>query len=292
MQFDQVVLAGGGNRCWWQAGFWHVLNEYIPQEPKRVVAISAGAATACLLYARPGQEGAQWGLDYYAKALADVHQNANWGNLFGSEPVFPHHRLYRAALTNILGEGFARLKAAPEIMVGLSQIPPWLGPKSAVALGLAIYNLEKYFKKSLHPVLGKKLGFQRIFVSAQACQDLEKLVELILQSSCTPPFTPVMRRNGLTVLDGGLFDNVPIDGLLRSSPGEKPQEALVLLTRRYPYPDYFVRELPGLRLSYVQPRSPIKISSWDYSQQALMPLAYQQGREDAKNAIFNRAFSG
>ena len=291
MQFDQVVLAGGGNRCWWQAGFWHVLNEHIPQQPKRIVAISAGAATACLLYARPGQEGAQWGLDYYAKALVDVHQNANWGNLFGPEPVFPHHRLYRAALTNMLGEGFARLKTAPEIMVGLAQIPSWLGPKSAVVLGLAIYNLEKYFQKSLHPVLGKKLGFQRIFVPAQACQDFEELVELILQSSCTPPFTPVMSRNGLTVLDGGLVDNVPIDGLLPSMPSEKPQEVLVLLTRRYPYPDYFVRELPGLRLSYVQPRSPIKISSWDYSHQALMPVAYQQGREDAKNAIFNRIFS-
>ena len=100
-----------------------------------------------------------------------------------------------------------------------------------------------------------------------------------------------MSRNGLTVLDGGLVDNVPIDGLLPSMPSEKPQEVLVLLTRRYPYPDYFVRELPGLRLSYVQPRCPVKISSWDYSRQDLMPVAYQQGREDAKNAIFNRIFS-
>ena len=59
-QFDQVVLAGGGNRCWWQAGFWHVLNEKIPQAPKKLIAISAGAATACLFYARPGKDGAAW----------------------------------------------------------------------------------------------------------------------------------------------------------------------------------------------------------------------------------------
>ncbi len=287
MQFDQVVLAGGGNRCWWQAGFWHVLNEHFPQAPKRMVAISAGAATACLLYARPGKDGALWGLNYYAKALANVHQNINWSHLFSKDPLFPHHHIYRAALTNMLKDGFEQLQTAPEIMVGLAQIPAWLGPKSAVALGLMVYNLEKYFKKNLHPELGKKLGFKRIFVAAQTCKNIDSLVELILQSSCTPPFTPVMYRDGRAVLDGGLVDNVPIDGLLSAAPGERPHEVLVLLTRRYPYPDFFVRELPGLRLTYVQPRQPVAISSWDYSQYSLMPVAYEQGREDAKNTIFS-----
>lgn len=291
MQFDQIVLAGGGNRCWWQAGFWHLLNEHYPQKPHRICAISAGAATACLLYTRPGQKGAEWGLNYYAKALADIRSNINWSNLFNSEPIFPHHRLYKAALTNILGDGFEQLKVAPTILVGLAQVPRWLGPRSAVAIGLSIYNLEKYFKKSLHPILGQKLGFKRVFVPAQSCQKLSELVELILQSSCTPPFTPVMHRDGVTVLDGGLFDNVPIDGLLPALPGERPQEILVLLTRRYSYPDCFVRELPGLRLTYVQPHAPILISSWDYSKFQLMPLAYEQGRKDAKNIIFSKLFN-
>jgi hypothetical protein len=290
MQFDQVVLAGGGNRCWWQAGFWHVLNEHFLQHPRRIVAISAGAATACLLYARPGQHGAQWGLNYYARALANVRNNINWRNIFGSKSMFPHHHLYRAALTNMLGEGFGGLKAAPQIMIGLAQVPSYLSPRLAVALGLIIYNLEKYFKKSLHPIMGKRLGFKRIFVSAQSCQKLDNLVELILQSSCTPPFTPVMYRDGWAVLDGGLVDNVPIDGLEPALPGERPQEVLVLLTRRYPYPDCFVRELPGLRLTYVQPREPVLISSWDYSKYQLMSVAYEQGREDAKNIILTKSF--
>jgi hypothetical protein len=291
MQFDQIVLAGGGNRCWWQAGCWHLLNEIHPQKPSRVVAISAGAATACLLYARPGQEGAQWGLNYYAKALAHITKNVDWLNLFSSKSIFPHDQLFRAALKNIIGDGFNQLKTAPQIMIGLAQVPRWLGPRSAVAVGLSVYNLEKYFKKSLHPILGKKLGFKRVFVSAQSCLKLDDLVELILQSSCTPPFTPVMYRDGWAVLDGGLVDNVPIDGLLPALPGERPQEALILLTRRYPYPDCFVKELPGLRLTYVQPRTPVLISSWDYSKYQLMPLAYEQGREDAKNIIFSKTFT-
>ena len=121
MKFDQVVLAGGGNRCWWQAGFWHRLNEAFPQAPKRIASISAGAATACLLYARPGRAGAEWGLNYYAKALAEVRKNIYWENLFSNEPIFPHHELYRNALTNILGDGFAALQEAPKIQIGLAK---------------------------------------------------------------------------------------------------------------------------------------------------------------------------
>lgn len=284
-QFDQVVLAGGGNRCWWQAGFWHVLNEKIPQTPKKLIAISAGAATACLFYARPGKSGAEWGLNYYAHALEKVRKNANWSNLFSSEPIFPHHQIYRSALKNILGGGFDLIKRGPEIEIGLAKTPAWLGPRLSVAVGLTVYNLEKHFKKSLHPTLGKTIGFTREFIRAQDCSSEDDLIELILQSSCTPPFTPVMYRGGQAVLDGGLVDNVPIDGLSPSPEGVPRSEVLVLLTRRYSQPDYLIKELPGLRLTYVQPSRPVPISSWDYSHHELMPLTYQQGRADAELAF-------
>lgn len=284
-QFDQVVLAGGGNRCWWQAGFWHVLNEKIPQTPKKLIAISAGAATACLFYARPGKSGAEWGLNYYAHALEKVRKNANWSNLFSSEPIFPHHQIYRSALKNILGGGFDLIKRGPEIEIGLAKTPAWLGPRLSVAVGLTVYNLEKYFKKSLHPTLGKTIGFTREFIRAQDCSSEDDLIELILQSSCTPPFTPVMYRGGQAVLDGGLVDNVPIDGLSPSPEGVRRSEVLVLLTRRYSQPDYLIKELPGLRLTYVQPSRPVPISSWDYAHHELMPLTYQQGRADAELAF-------
>lgn len=291
MKFDQVVLAGGGNRCWWQAGFWHRLNDAHPQTPERIASISAGAATACLLYARPGRAGAEWGLDYYAKTLVNIKKNVRWENIFSSEPVFPHHELYKNALTNILSEGFDALQNAPKIQIGLAQIPSWLGPRSAVAVGLLAYNIEKHFRKSLHPTFGRFLGFKRIFIAAQECPDLAALVELILQSSCTPPFTPVMYRNGVTVLDGGLVDNVPIDGLEPASLGAPPKEVLVLLTRRYQQPNYLVRELPGLRLHYIQPSSPVPISSWDYTHHELMPVTYLQGWKDAETCLLQGMFS-
>jgi predicted acylesterase/phospholipase RssA len=279
--FDQVVFAGGGNRCWWQAGFWHALNEKYPQAPERIVAISAGAATACLLYARPGKEGAQWALQYYEDALCNVTKNVHWENIWSDQKVFPHNAIYSKALSNILAKSPENLKNAPDIYIGVAHIPKWLGPKSAVFIGLLAYNLEKYVLKNLHPKLGRCLGFKREFVKAQDCKNLKELQELILQSSCTPPFTPVMYRNHHAVLDGGLVDNVPIDGLAPSQNG-KISEVLVLVTRRYPFPDVFVRELPGLRLTYVQPTKKVVMSSWDYSRSELMRPTYQQGHDDAQ----------
>jgi hypothetical protein len=255
------------------------------------VAVSAGAATACLFSARPGDAGAQWGLNYYAKALASVSNNIDWKNLFSAEPLFPHYRLYRAALENILGGGFERIQEGPEILIGLSKTPSYLSPKLSVVTGLLAYELEKKLKRPLHPQSGKRLGFSRLFVSSKSCVNIDELIQTILQSSCTPPFTPVMYRDGQAILDGGLIDNVPIDGLTPAVPGEKNQEALILLTRRYELPNPFIQELPGLRLTYIQPSQKVPISSWDYSRHDLMPQAYELGKRDAKLAITNGIFA-
>ena len=285
MKFDQVVFAGGGNRCWWQAGFWHALNEDQAQNPQRITAISAGAATACLLYARPGRAGVYEALDYYNHVLANVTQNAYWKNLFNEQKVFPHQQIYSSALAYILQNAPSNLMSAPDMWIGVAHIPKFLGPTVSVAMGLMAYNFEKHVLKTLHPKLGRLLGFSREFIRAQDCQNLDQLIELILQSSCTPPFTPVMYRDGRAVLDGGLVDNVPIDGLLANPPSKPPSEVLVLVTRRYPLPDVFVKNLPGLRLTYVQPSRTVPISSWDYSHRELMEPTYLQGVEDARRIL-------
>ncbi len=62
--FDQVVFAGGGNRCWWQAGFWDVVQPELELKPRIIAGISAGAATACMLYTNQSR----WVMDYYARA--------------------------------------------------------------------------------------------------------------------------------------------------------------------------------------------------------------------------------
>lgn len=272
--FDQVVFAGGGNRCWWQAGFWEVVQPELGLKPRVIAGISAGAATACMLYTR----NSQWVMRYYEDVLRGNTKNAYWGNLLRrGASVFPHYRIYRQALLDIYGESFAELVSAPEIRIGVSHIPRWLGAHVSVAAGLIAYNIEKHVRKTLHPTLGRTLGFRPEYVRAQDCASVDALADLILQSSCTPPFTPVLRRDGKPVLDGGMVDNVPVDAL-----DSLAGRVLVMVTRRYPRPQMFVVAQGEQRRLYVQPSSKVPISSWDYTQPALMRPAYELGRRDGE----------
>jgi predicted acylesterase/phospholipase RssA len=274
--FDQVVFAGGGNRCWWQAGFWDVVQPELDLRPRVITGISAGAATACMLYTNH----ARWVMDYYAHALRDNTKNVYWGNLLRGQSVFPHYRIYRQALLDIFSDQFPTLQSAPEIRIGVSHLPRWLGARSAVAAGLIAYNIEKYVRKTLHPTLGQTLGFHPEFVTAQECATVEDLADLILQSSSTPPFTPVLRRNGRPVLDGGMVDNVPV-GALDAAPGL----VLVMVTRLYPRPQMFVVPHGEQRRVYVQPSRKVPISSWDYTSPSQMQHAYDLGRVDGEQFL-------
>lgn len=272
--FDQVVFAGGGNRCWWQAGWWDVVAPELDLRPRIITGISAGAATACMIYTHDAREV----MSYYHGVLANNRRNAYWRNLFGDQRVFPHYGIYRAALLSILGEGrLAFLQDAPEIRIGVAHIPRWTSPRLAVLAGLLAYNIDKHLLKTLHPRLGRRLGFHPEFVRAQDCATPEQLADLLLQSSSTPPFTPVLRRDGRAVLDGGLVDNIPVDAL-----DPDPGDVLVLVTRRYPRPPRFVLREGGQRRLYLQPSQRVPISSWDYTRPAGMTQAYDLGRRDGE----------
>lgn len=271
--FEQVVFAGGGHRCWWQAGFWDVVAPELGLKPKLIAGVSAGAATACMLYANDSQAG----LDYYDALLGKGARNAYWGNLVRpGVRVFPHADIYRGALHALLGgERFRTLlRDAPEIRIQYARIPKWLGPRSAVALGLVAYNLEKYARKSLHPTFGKRLGFTQEVARVQDCRDADELVELIMASSCTPPFTPILYRHGRPTIDGGLVDNVPVSALDHTD-----VPTLVLTTRRYPrHAQIFTRG----QCVYVQPSCKAPVSSWDYRSPRRYRQTYELGRLDGE----------
>lgn len=275
--FDQIVFAGGGNRCWWQAGWWDIVAPELHLRPRVITAISAGAATACMVYAHDSQQT----MAYYREVLSGNKRNAYWGNLLRNERVFPHYGIYRTALLSIFGDGrLEHLRQAPEIRIGVAHIPRWSGPRLAVAAGLLAYNIDKHVLKTLHPRLGRKLGFRPEFVRAQDCGSPEQLADLLLQSASTPPFTPVLRRGGRAVLDGGLVDNVPVDAL-----DATPGNVLVLVTRLYPRPRRFVMQSGGQRRLYLQPSQRVPISSWDYTRPDAMTHAYDLGRRDGETFL-------
>jgi predicted acylesterase/phospholipase RssA len=274
--FEQVVFAGGGHRCWWQAGFWEVAKTELELTPRLIAGVSAGAATACLVYTGNTLQA----LEYYDALLGSLTnrpdpRNFYWGRLFSrGQRALPHDDIYRTALSNFFdAEGFKSLMwSAPEIRVVYSTLPSWLGPRSATLVGMLAYNAEKRLYRPLHPTWGRKLGFKPMVERIQDCKGSEDLISLLIASACTPPMTRIEYRDGQATLDGGMVDNVPVHAV------EPDKSTMVLLSRQYPkHAPMFSRD----GHIYVQPSQKIPVSSWDYTDPQLYRDTYNLGRKDA-----------
>lgn len=266
--YDSLVLAGGGCRCVWQIGFLEVVAPEIDLRPREVAAVSAGSAMACMFFSGAVESG----LEYFTDRVARNEKNFYPEHLLDETPVFPHEEMYRSTILHACDdEAFGRLQEGPDIRVLLSRPPEWLGAVGGVAVGFLAYEAEKLISPSVHPELARQIGFTSDVVSIRQCDSPEALANLILQSSCTPPFTPVYERDGTPVLDGGLVDNVPVSALT-----EAASNTLVLLTRRYA--ESVIPERDGL--TYVQPSDSIPVDKWDYASPELLRETLELGRRD------------
>jgi hypothetical protein len=203
-------------------------------------------------------------------------RNVYLRNLLTPRPVFPHAAIYRDAIVDTIDQAaLERLRSGPDIRVLLARLPGWLGPRSGVLTGFATYQLERLLTNRVHPVFARRAGFRPEIVSVRECTTSEEVATLVLQSSCSPPFTPVYRRDSRAVLDGGIIDNVPIEAVERNTP------TLVLLTRRYP--DHLIPQVAGR--TYVQPSRPIPIRKWDYTDPEGVQATYDLGRRDGERFV-------
>jgi predicted acylesterase/phospholipase RssA len=274
--FENVVFAGGGNRCLWQAGFYRTIVAALGVEPVRAAAASAGAAVAAVLFA--GRFDAA--LAHFKGATASNRRNVHWANAFNGESMFPHAAMYRRALLAIIDEhALATLHAGPDLRVPITRAPRWLGPRTGFAVAGLADAIEHAFGPPVHPRIAPRLGFRADYAAVRGCRTPQALADLVLASSCTPPFTPLLRHGGAPALDGGIADNVPVAAL-----GGAGGRTLVLLARRY-------RRLPvhPARV-YVQPSTDVPVSSWDYTNPAGLQAAYDLGRRDGE--AFARGAAG
>ena len=266
--FDAVVFAGGGCRCFWQAGFYGVVAPALGLKPKVVSVASAGAAFACASLL-----GRQESVLEDFKRRAELNQR-NWypGNWVRGKTIFPHEQIYRNTIqSGISDSDFKRLQEGPELRIILARPPTWAVGRVGFALAAFAYTLDQ--SQTLSRMRwAERFGFFPEIVSLQQCSTIDALVDLILHSSCTPPLLPLYRRGGRVVIDGGLIDNAPADfvGPARST--------LVMLSRHH-RPD----ELPTHPdRVYVAPSKTIPIEKWDYTSPGLVDQTYDLGRRDGE----------
>ncbi|WP_018261065.1 patatin-like phospholipase family protein [Methylobacterium sp. WSM2598] len=268
--FDAVAFAGGGNRCYWQGGFWAAAAERLRLSPSLVVGVSGGAFAAC--YSLLGQGRAV--MERVAEGCAAGTPNLDWRAACRGGRAFPVSALYRDLIDAVLGPAaFAALRAGPaEVRIALARPPRRLPLAAAIPLGILTYQVEKTWRAPVHPRGGRALGFREEFVSVRDLGGAEELAAALMASASVPPFMPVGRVGDGPALDGGLVDNVPVAPLagIEAAGGR----SLVLLTRRY----RSLPQHPGR--TYLQPSAPVAIGQFDITDPDGIRRAFAQGLAD------------
>ena len=266
--FESVVFAGGGCRCFWQAGFWSVVSPLL-HPPEVVVGVSAGAAFACASLLGRGKNVLE---DFKVRVSANERNFYPRRLLAGRAAAFPHEAMYRATIREGLSEDdFGLLQEGPDVRIMLARPPERLPGRGGFFLGGLAYMLDNY-EKRVHSRWGYRLGFDHELVSVRDLESREELVELILHSSCTPPVLPLYRRGDRIVLDGGLVDNAPA-GLVPDA-----SSTLVLLTRHQAPEE--VPEIEGR--TYAWPSRPVPVVKFDYTNPELVQETWDLGCRDGE----------
>lgn len=266
--FDGVVFSGGGCRCFWQAGFYEVVRDTLDFHPKAVAAASAGAALGTVSVT--GLAGRA--LSNFKDKAASNSRNFYPKRVFSSKKAFPHESLFRSAIAETLDQGaLEKIRSGPPFWVSLTRLPDNVRfPKAMLFAGLSSYLLEGKLRTRIHREWPARLGFQVQWARADHCQTTDELADLLLQTSCTPPFTSALVRDGDPVFDGGLIDNVPVAALSDCS------NILVFLTRPNSVPP------PRKGCVYAAPSQPIPVEKWDYTNPGGLQSAFDLGRQDGE----------
>src|ERR1700687_4180016 len=205
--FDAITFAGGGNRCYWQGGFYAGASERLRLGPAPMVAASA-AAFACI-YSLLGL-GPRVRALVYAGCGPQV-KNFDFAAWRQGKPLCPVGAMYRALIDEVIdGPGLVRLRGITDLSVAVTRLPRLLPPLVGAAVGVAAYQIEKKLFHPVHPRFGRALGFRQEFVRVRDMASPAALGDLLIASSCVPPFMPITQIGGAPAFDGGLVDNVPV----------------------------------------------------------------------------------
>lgn len=269
--FAGLAYAGGGNRCYWQGGFYETVAPEIGLKPRRVVGASAGAGA--MLYNALGLGPAV--REILREACTGRTSEVDWAAFRRGGRLFPVAEMYRSMLTSLFTpERLAALKGQADFLIAISR-PPRFWPLPVITtIGIGAYQLEKRFRRPVHPTVGRKLGFRPDLIRIADCTDPEQLVDALMASAAVPPFMPAGNISARAALDGGLVDSAPAWALAEmEAAGE---QTLVLLTR--PFAE--VPQVPNR--TYVRPSQVIPVSQFTIRNWEGIRFAYELGVKDGE----------
>lgn len=275
-ELTTLALAGGGNRCWWQAGAISRLLETGKSLPQQWVGTSAGAAiaAACLT------TGPEVALAACRRLYAGTTRIFAWQGLRRGRIEFAHQTIYPAWLDAFFNDAtFGQLRSCgASLQVAVTRPSRILGLGISVALGTLAYIVDKKVRHSIHPGLPRLFGLRQEFIDITRCKGASDAHQVLLAAAAPPPIMPAVQLSDGYAFDGGYTDNAPIPS---QSPAQRAG-TLVMLTRHYPDRPSLFRFRERL---YWQPSRPIPVSTWDCTERATVDAAFRLGREDAASLI-------
>lgn len=269
--YDAISFAGGGNRCYWQGGFYEAASEKLDLKAPLMTAVSAGSFALSYSLLGLGHRVRELVISGCGPHL----RNFDFKGWRAGKPLYPVGAMYLDLLRNVFDDGaLARLKSFGDIKIAVARLPRGLPPTLGAALGISAYQIEKKLFQPVHPNFGRKLGIRQEFINVRDLARASDLHDLIIASGGVPPFMPVTKIGDRPAFDGGLVDNVPVTPL---EPIEaKGGKTLVLLTRRY-------KKIPQISgRTYIQPSEPIPIKQFDIRNADGFRKAYELGLKDGK----------
>lgn len=278
-EVDTLVFAGGGNRCWWQAGVMQRLIDAGHDLPSELVGTSAGAAVAaaCLTV------GPLEAMQRCAAMFAANKTLLEWDKSCFSFPRFVHDRLYPLWISSWIQEhSLATVRqCAQRLFVAVSHPSETLGLRWSLVFA-SIANLIDSLQPGIHSNLPRYVGLQQSFIGLHDCATAGEAQDLLVAAASAAPMLKPRRIADRDAFDGGYLDNAAVF----EQDATQRKHTLVLLTRHDP-------RLPAIfrwndRL-YWQPSRKVPVSIWDCRQHTTVRDAFNHGWQDADRAIANGA---
>jgi len=272
--FAGLAYAGGGNRCYWQGGFYETVAPRIGLAPRRIVGASAGAGA--MLYNALGLGPTV--REMLREACTGRTSEVDWAAFRRGGRLFPVAEMYREMLTALFTpERLAALKTRADFLIAISR-PPRFWPLPVItALGIGAYQLEKRLRRPVHPTAGRRLGFRPDLIRIADCAEPQDLVAALMASAAVPPFMPAGHIGARAALDGGLVDSAPAWALADMEAAG--QQTLVVLTRPFV-------EVPRVEnRTYVRPSQVIPVSQFTIRNWDGIRFAYELGVRDGEDFL-------